>query len=73
MEEADRRLNAIVDLVNENRPKSELIPPIQDDRENELFDNMVAELAEMRMTDPQALFAHIDSEWGFCDCGYELD
>lgn len=73
MEDADCRYNTFVDFVNANKPKEELVPPIQTDEENKLFDNMVKELAEMRKEDPQASFAHYDSEWGFYDCGYDLD
>lgn len=73
MEDADRRYNTIVDLVNANRTKEELVPPIQNEEENELFDRMVKRLAEMRKTNPRASFAHFDPEWGFYDCGYDLD
>lgn len=73
MEEEDRRYNTFVDFVNANRPKKELVPPIQNEEERKLFDNMVRDLAELRKTDPQASFAHYDSEWGFYDCGYDLD
>ena len=73
MEDSDRRYNLFVEFVNANKPKTELDPPIQNEEENELFDKMVKELAELRKTNPQAEFAHYDSEWGFYDCGYDLD
>ncbi len=73
MEDADRRYNTFVDFVNANRAKEELVPPIQNEEENKLFDNMVKELTEMRKKNPSASFAHFDSEWGFYDCGYDLD
>lgn len=73
MEDSDRRYNAFVDIVNAGRSKEELNPPIQNEDEEKLFENLVKELAEMRKTDPNASFAHCDSEWGFYDCGYDLD
>ena len=73
MEDKDRRYNTFADFVNANRPKEELVPPIQNEEENKLFEDMVKELAELRRKDPRASFAHYDSEWGFYDCGYDLD
>ena len=52
MEDADRRYNTFVDFVNANRAKEELVPPIQNEEENKLFDNMVKELTEMRKKNP---------------------
>ena len=73
MDDWDRRMNIFVDFVNENRPKEELVPPIQNEEEDRIFDNMVKELAEARTRHPDALFAHFDSEWGPIDSGYDLD
>lgn len=64
MEESDRRYNQMVDLVNHNRPKSELVPPIQNKEEDEKFDMLVYELSNLRRKYPKAMLAHIDSEWG---------
>ena len=44
MDNNDRRMNLIIDLVNANRPKSELVPPIKNKEEDELFDRMVRDL-----------------------------
>ena len=73
MDDWDRRMNIFVDFVNENRPKEELVPPIQNEEEDRIFDNMVKELAEARTRHQDALLAHFDSEWGRIDCGYDLD
>jgi len=73
MDNNDRRMNLIIDLVNANRLKSELVPPIQNEEEDELFDRMARDLEELRRKNPKAEFAHIDSEWGFYDCGYDMD
>ena len=73
MDNNDRRMNLIIDLVNANRPKSELVPPIMNKEEDELFDRMVRDLEELRGKNPNAEFAHIDSEWGFYDCDYDMD
>lgn len=64
MEDSDRRFNAMIDLVNDNRPKTELVPPIQNAKEDEQFDSLVRELAECRKEYPNAKLAYIDSEWG---------
>ena len=73
MDNNDRRMNLIIDLVNANRLKSELVPPIQNEEEDELFDRLARDLEELRRKNPKAEFAHIDSEWGFYDCGYDMD
>ena len=73
MEDTDRRFNTLVDFVNTGRPREELVPPIQNEEENSLFDNLVNELAELCRKYPDALLAHYDSECGFYDCGYDLD
>ena len=73
MDDSDRRYNQIIDFVNAGRSKDELDPPIQDEKENQRFDRLAAELAELCKTNPDAMFAHIDSEWGSFDCGYDLD
>ena len=73
MDDWDRRMNIFVDFVNENRPKEELVPPIQNEEEDRIFDNMGKELAEARTRHPDALLAHFDSEWGPIDSGYNLD
>lgn len=37
MEDTDRRYNTFVDFVNANKPKEELVPPIQTDEENKFL------------------------------------
>ena len=73
MEESERRFNKMVDLVNHNRPKSELVPPIQNKEEDEKFDRLVKQLAEQRKKNPNAMLSHVDSEWGPIGCGYNMD
>lgn len=57
------RWNTFIAFVNNNRPKSELNPPIRNEEENRIFDNMVAELKEMRKERPEAAFFPVESEW----------
>lgn len=73
MDAEDRRMNQFIDFVNANKAKSELDPPIQNEYENELFDKLEKEISELRKKDSHAMLAHIDSEWGPIDCGYDLD
>ena len=60
----DKRWNQMVDLVNEGRPVTDLNPPVQNDEEERIFNNMVRDLAKQREKFPGANFAHIDDEWG---------
>ncbi len=73
MEDSDRRYNQMVDLVNHNRPKSELVPPIQNKEEDEIFDGLVYQLSNLRKKYHKAMLAHVDSEWGPIDCGNDMD
>ena len=67
------RWNTFIDFINQGRPKTELVPPIQNERENELFDNMANQLANARMKNPNAKLSHVDFEWGPVGSGYDLD
>ena len=40
----DKRWNQMIDLVNEGRPITDLNPPIQNDEEEKIFNNMVRDL-----------------------------
>lgn len=73
MDDNDRRYNSIVDLVNANKPKTDLVPPIRDEKEDQTYEKLKKELDELRKKNPNAKLAHVDSEWGFFDCGYDLD
>ena len=73
MEDEDRRMNQFIDFVNASKAKSELDPPIQNEHENELFDELEKEIIELRKKYPDAKLAHIDSEWGPIGCGYDMD
>ena len=42
----DKRWNQMVDLVNEGRPVTDLNPPVQNDEEERIFNNMVRDLVE---------------------------
>lgn len=56
------RWNDFIYAVNNNIPKEELKPPIANERENRIFDNMVKELAEMRKKNPKAAFWPVEKE-----------
>ena len=60
----DKRWNQMVDLVNEGRPVTDLNPPVQNNEEERIFNNMVRDLAKQREKYPGANFAYIDDEWG---------
>ncbi len=49
-----RRWNQFIDLINDSRPVTELEPPIQNERERQIFNNMVDELARARKVNPKA-------------------
>ena len=59
-----RRWNQFIDFVNDNRPMTELTPPIQNERERQIFTNMQKELERDRKVNPSAKFSHVDLEWG---------
>lgn len=59
-----RRWNQFIDLINANRPATDLEPPIQNERERQIFNNMVEELARARKVNPRATLSHVDLEWG---------
>ena len=67
------RWNTFIDFINQGHPKTELVPPIQNERENELFDNMANQLAKARIKNPNAKLSHVDFEWGPVGSGYDLD
>ena len=67
------RWNTFIDFINQGRPKTELDPPIQNEHESELFDNMAKQLAEARMKNTNAKLSHVDFEWGPVGSGYDLD
>ncbi len=67
------RWNTFIDFINQGRTKTELDPPIQNERESELFDNMAKQLAEARMKNSNAKLSHVDFEWGPVGSGYDLD
>ena len=60
----NRRWNQFINFANNNRPITELDPPIQNDEERKILENMVNQLAELRKTNPDASFANVDFEWG---------
>ena len=60
----DKRWNQMIDLVNEGRSITDLNPPVQNDEEEKIFNNMVKDLAKQREKYPGTNFAHIDDEWG---------
>ena len=43
---------------------TELTPPIQNERERQIFTNMQKELERDRKVNPSAKFSHVDLEWG---------
>ena len=57
------RWNDFIYAVNNDIPKEELKPPIANEEESRIFDNMVRELAEMRKDDPKAAFWPVEKEW----------
>lgn len=57
------RMNQFIRHVNNNMPKETLDPPIQNEEEDKMFDDMVKELAEWRKTDPNAGFWPVESDW----------
>lgn len=59
-----RRWNQFIDLINANRPATDLEPPIQNERERQIFTNMQKELERAREVNPRATFSHVDLEWG---------
>ena len=60
----DKRWNQMIDLVNEGRPITDLNPPVQNEEEERIFNNMVKELEKQRERYPGANFASVDDEWG---------
>jgi hypothetical protein len=59
-----RRWNQFINLINDNRSITELEPPIQNERERQIFNNMVDELARARKVNPKASLCNVDLEWG---------
>lgn len=57
------RWNQFIMFVNNDRPKSELDPPIKDAYEDEVYDGMVSELKELRKKRPKAAFAPVETDW----------
>ena len=60
----DKRYNQMIDLINNGRPITELNPPIQNEEEERIFNNMQKQLAELRKETPNASFYKVDDEWG---------
>lgn len=60
---SSRRWNQFIAFVNNDRPKTELKPPIQNEEEDRIFNNMVRELKEMRKDDPKAAFWPVETDW----------
>ena len=60
----DKRWNQMIDLVNEGRPITDLNPPVQNEEEERIFNNMVKDLEKQRERYPGATFANVDDEWG---------
>ena len=60
----DKRWNQMIDLVNEGRPITDLNPPVQNEEEERIFNNMVKDLEKHRESYPGANFASVDDEWG---------
>ena len=58
-----RRWNQFIDFANANRPVTELVPPIQNEQERRIFEDMTSRLAEMRKTAPGASYSNVDMEW----------
>lgn len=69
----DKRYNQMIDLINERRPITELNPPIQNEEEERVFNNMQKELTELRKENPKASFYKVDDEWGIIGGGYLND
>ena len=66
-----RRWNRFIDFANANRPVTELVPPIQNENEKKIFEDMTSRLAEMRKTAQGASYSNVDMEWGIIgDEGY---
>ena len=59
-----RRWNQFINLINDNRPITELEPPIQNEHERQIFNNMVDELARARKVNPKASLCNVNLEWG---------
>ena len=57
------RWNDFIYLVNNDRPITELVPPVQNAEEESIFNNMVKELAEIRIKDPKAAFWPVEKDW----------
>lgn len=60
---SSRRWNQLINAVNSDIPKYKVNPPIQNEEESRVFDNMVKELAEMRKDNPKAAFWPVETEW----------
>ena len=69
----DKRYNQMIDLINEGRPITELNPPIQNEEEERVLNNMQKELTELRKETPKAFFYKVDDEWGIIGGGYLND
>ena len=58
-----RRWNQFISYVNYGMSKESLNPPIQNEEEDRIFDNMAKELEEMRKTNPKAAFWPVENDW----------
>lgn len=59
-----KRWNQFIDFANANRSATELVPPIQNEKERQIFEDMTSRLAEMRRIAPRASYSNVDMEWG---------
>ena len=46
----NKRWNQFIDFANANRPITELVPPIQNEKERKIFEDMTSRLAEMNIS-----------------------
>ena len=58
-----KRWNQFKRHINNNLPKEELVPPIANEEESEIYDEMVRELEEARKDDPLVSFWPTENEW----------
>lgn len=60
---SSERMNQFIGFLNNGKTKDELNPPIQNEREDEMFDKMAAELRELKKKNPDAEFLPVESDW----------
>lgn len=57
-----KRWNDFIYAVNNNLPIESINPPVENENEVRIFNNMVKELARMRESRPQAAFYPVEKE-----------